>query len=103
MPCSLRVDLPERFEKHLRAGVEVSRRGGTSGVTGTLPVAQVAVDHLPGAGEDHARNLQHAGRFHHLVRPDDVVRHQFGEEVVAVVRGSRRAGTARRPASPRGE
>ena len=45
-----------------------------------------------------AGRFERAGRFHHLVRPDDVVRHQVREEVVAVVRGraARVAGVVRR-------
>ena len=41
---------------------------------------------------------QRARRFHHLIRPDDVVRHQFGEEVVAVVGrvAAREPGVVRR-------
>ena len=98
MPCCR--DTPARA---LRGTPSCRRRGtagaaATSGVTGMLPVAQVAVDHLPGAGEDHPRNPERARRFHHLVRPDDVVRHQFRDEVVAVVgrRAAREAGVVRR-------
>ena len=81
------VDLTGEFGENFGDGIPITRRERGVYADRKWPLKMLLPDYLAAAGEDDARNMVRARRFHNVMNGNDVVRKELRHEIVIIRRG----------------